>query len=159
MNVRGISMCLLCAGALFVACGSKRGKTVEVAEQADTVHVVGGDKDKHGCIASAGYTWSEVQKDCIRLWEKGVRMNAVDDAEKMCFWCSVPILPKWNCSFRKKKCRMRFWSAVAFLRGDMFGMWKMMIQRMCVWKMEDGRSASAVGLFTGRQKRLRGTNM
>ena len=32
MNVRGISMCLLCAGALFVACGSKRGKTVEVAE-------------------------------------------------------------------------------------------------------------------------------
>ena len=45
MNVRGISMCLLCAGALFVACGSKRGKTVEVAEQADTVHVVGGDKD------------------------------------------------------------------------------------------------------------------
>ena len=30
MNVRGISMCLLCAGALFVACGSKRGKTVEL---------------------------------------------------------------------------------------------------------------------------------
>ena len=26
MNVRGISMCLLCAGALFVACGSKRGR-------------------------------------------------------------------------------------------------------------------------------------
>lgn len=82
MNVRGTSMCLLCAGALFVACGSKSGKTAEVAGQADTVHVVGGDKDKHGCIASAGYTWSEVQKDCIRLWEKGVRMNAVDDAEK-----------------------------------------------------------------------------
>ena len=80
MNVRGISMCLLCAGALFVACGSKRGKTVEVAEQADTVHVVGG----------AGYTWSEVQKDCIRLWEKGVRMNAVDDAEKMLFLVLSP---------------------------------------------------------------------
>ena len=90
MNVRGISMCLLCAGALFVACGSKRGKTVEVAEQADTVHVVGGDKDKHGCIASAGYTWSEVQKDCIRLWEKGVRMNAVDDAEKVLFLVFSP---------------------------------------------------------------------
>lgn len=56
MNVRGTSMCLLCAGALFVACGSKSGKTAEVAGQADTVHVVGGDKDKHGCIASAGYT-------------------------------------------------------------------------------------------------------
>lgn len=90
MNVRGISICLLCAGALFVACGSKRGKTVEVAEQADTVHVVGGDKDKHGCIASAGYTWSEAQKDCIRLWEKGVRMNAVDDAEKVLFLVFSP---------------------------------------------------------------------
>lgn len=159
MNVRGISICLLCAGALFVACGSKRGKTVEVAEQADTVHVVGGDKDKHGCIASAGYTWSEVQKDCIRLWEKGVRMNAVDDAEKVLFLVFSPDSTKWNCSFRKRKCRTRFWSAVVFLRGDMLGMWKMMIQRMCVWKMEDGRSASAVGLFTGRRKRLRGTNM
>ena len=31
MNVRGTSMCLLCAGALFVACGSKSGKTAEVA--------------------------------------------------------------------------------------------------------------------------------
>ena len=85
MNVRGISMCLLCAGALFVACGSKRGKTVEVAEQADTVHVVGGDKDKHGCIASAGYTWSEVLKDCIRLWEKGVRVADVADKEKAAY--------------------------------------------------------------------------
>ena len=27
MNVRGTSMCLLCAGALFVACGSKSGNT------------------------------------------------------------------------------------------------------------------------------------
>ena len=90
MNVRGTFMCLLCVGALFVACGSKSRKTAEVAGQADTVHVVGDDKDKHGCIASAGYTWSEAQKDCIRLWEKGVRMNAVDDAEKMLFLVFSP---------------------------------------------------------------------
>ncbi|WP_288856241.1 hypothetical protein [uncultured Bacteroides sp.] len=90
MNVRGISMCLLCAGALFVACGSKSGKKVEVTEQADTVHVLGSDKDKHSCIASAGYTWSEVRKDCIRLWEKGVRMNAVDDAGKTLFLVFSP---------------------------------------------------------------------
>jgi hypothetical protein len=83
-------MCLLCAGALFVACGSKSGKKVEVTEQADTVHVLGSDKDKHSCIASAGYTWSEVRKDCIRLWEKGVRMNAVDDAGKTLFLVFSP---------------------------------------------------------------------
>ena len=133
-------MCLLCAGALFVACGSKRGKTVEVAEQADTVHVVGGDKDKHGCIASAGYTWSEVTERLYPSVGKRSPYEAVDDAEKMLFLVLSPDSTKWNCSFRKKKCRMRFWSGRGpSWRGDMFGMWKMMIQRMCVWKMEDGR--------------------
>ena len=28
-------------------------------------NIVGGDRDKHGCIGSAGYQWSEVQQDCI----------------------------------------------------------------------------------------------
>lgn len=37
--------------------------------------LAGGDKDKHGCIPSAGYTWSEVRKDCIRIFETGIRLN------------------------------------------------------------------------------------
>ena len=53
-------------------------------------NMVGGDRDKHGCIGSAGYQWSEVQQDCIRLWEKGVRMNAVDDAGKTLFLVFSP---------------------------------------------------------------------
>ena len=144
-------MCLLCVGALFVACGSKSRKTAEVVGQADTVHVVGDDKDKHGCIASAGYTWSETQKDCIRLWEKGVRMNAVDDAEKMLFLVFSPDSTQVELFFSEEGMPNEIL--------ERRGLWKMMIQRMCVWKMEDGRSASVVGLFTGRQKRLRGTNM
>lgn len=32
--------------------------------------IVGGDKDEHGCIGSAGYTWCEVKGACIRLWEE-----------------------------------------------------------------------------------------
>lgn len=51
---------------------------------------MGDDKDEHGCIASAGYTWSEVRKDCIRLWEEGVRMSAVDDAGKSLFLVFSP---------------------------------------------------------------------
>ena len=31
-----------------------------------------------------------MQKDCIRLWEKGVRMNAVDDAGKTLFLVFSP---------------------------------------------------------------------
>lgn len=39
------------------------------------VVVIGGDADEHGCKTSAGYTWSEVRKDCIRLFEAGVKLN------------------------------------------------------------------------------------
>ena len=33
----------------------------------------GSDRDAHGCIGSAGYIWSEVRQDCIRLFEQGIR--------------------------------------------------------------------------------------
>lgn len=36
--------------------------------------LTGGDRDRHGCIASAGYTWSQVRRDCIRVFEEGVRL-------------------------------------------------------------------------------------
>lgn len=32
--------------------------------------VVGGDRDVHGCIGSAGYSWCEDKKTCIRPWEE-----------------------------------------------------------------------------------------
>lgn len=41
----------------------------------NTRNMPGSDKDKHGCIASAGYTWSEVKKDCIRIFESGVKLS------------------------------------------------------------------------------------
>jgi hypothetical protein len=30
---------------------------------------VGSDRDKHGCIHSAGYIWSEINKTCLRSFE------------------------------------------------------------------------------------------
>lgn len=32
--------------------------------------IVGGDKDEHGCIPSAGYQWSEEKQMCVRPWEE-----------------------------------------------------------------------------------------
>jgi hypothetical protein len=32
-------------------------------------NIVGNDRDKHGCIASAGYQYSELKKDCVRPFE------------------------------------------------------------------------------------------
>ena len=56
-------LCLCCA-----ACASSGGKDSSLA---------GADKDGHGCIASAGYTYVSVLGRCARLWEEGVRLNPV----------------------------------------------------------------------------------
>ena len=32
--------------------------------------LVGGDRDEHGCIGSAGYIWSAEKQQCIRPWER-----------------------------------------------------------------------------------------
>ena len=42
----------------------------------DKSKTLGVAKDKHGCNAAAGYTWSEVRKDCIRLFEEGIQFSA-----------------------------------------------------------------------------------
>jgi len=32
--------------------------------------LIGGDKDSHGCIGSAGYSWCEAKHKCLRVWEE-----------------------------------------------------------------------------------------
>jgi hypothetical protein len=32
--------------------------------------VVGNDRDAHGCIGSAGYSWCELKNKCLRIWEE-----------------------------------------------------------------------------------------
>lgn len=33
-------------------------------------NIVGNDRDEHGCIGSAGYTWCEEKQKCLRVWEE-----------------------------------------------------------------------------------------
>lgn len=40
-------------------------------------HVVGGDRDSHGCIGSAGYTYSQIKKDCVRVFEQKIKLTEV----------------------------------------------------------------------------------
>jgi putative hemolysin len=32
--------------------------------------VIGGDKDVHGCLAAAGYSWCDTKQKCLRTWEE-----------------------------------------------------------------------------------------
>lgn len=43
---------------------------VEIAHEGVCEELLGGDKDEHGCIGSAGYTWCESKQKCIRPWEE-----------------------------------------------------------------------------------------
>lgn len=37
----------------------------------ETPVLMGSTRDEHGCIPTAGYTWSEIKQECVRVWEVG----------------------------------------------------------------------------------------
>lgn len=45
---------------------------------AQKVPVVGGDKDVHGCKGSAGYTYSQLRNDCVRVFEQKIKLKEVN---------------------------------------------------------------------------------
>ncbi len=70
MNTRYL-LYALTVTALFSQCNSSGQK-----ETKTEATLPGSDRDSHDCIGSAGYTWSEVKKECVRVFEAGVRLNA-----------------------------------------------------------------------------------
>ena len=54
-------------------------ETTEVTPSAtEEMPPVGGDRDAHGCIGSAGQSWSELLQDCIQVFEVGTRLNPIE---------------------------------------------------------------------------------
>ena len=52
-----------------------------IQAQTDSVYIgniPGGDLDNHGCKPSAGYTWSVLKNTCIRIFEKGTRLDPAE---------------------------------------------------------------------------------
>jgi len=46
--------------------------------------IVGGDKDTHGCIGSAGYSWCAVKNKCLRVWEERCEVVATSTNPVAC---------------------------------------------------------------------------
>ncbi|MDR4894658.1 MULTISPECIES: hypothetical protein [unclassified Chryseobacterium] len=40
--------------------------------------VLGGDRDVHGCIGSAGYTYSQLKNDCIQTFRQKIKLKEVN---------------------------------------------------------------------------------
>ena len=64
---------------LLMACApsNKQKQDTLTVEKANTPPMVGNDADEHGCKASAGYRWSVLRNECIRIFEAGVRLDPV----------------------------------------------------------------------------------
>lgn len=64
---------------LLMSCSTPSTQTQDSlsVEKATTPPMVGNDADEHGCKASAGYRWSVLRNECIRIFEAGVRLDPV----------------------------------------------------------------------------------
>ena len=54
------------ASIILMACQSNKNTTID-----------GATTSKHGCIETAGYTWSELKSECIRLFESAQCIGAI----------------------------------------------------------------------------------
>ncbi len=63
---------------ILFSCNQTKTSDGNGEEKSKEEIMAGGDKDEHGCIGSAGYSWSEVRQECIRLFESAERMIPVD---------------------------------------------------------------------------------
>lgn len=72
--MKKIILTIAVASALLACCTSKTTQAVEekvenVADSLINRPLLGGDRDEHGCIPSAGYIWCEELQECVRPWE------------------------------------------------------------------------------------------
>ena len=55
---------LIVCGAMLTACSNSLYNKL-----------LGGQRDDHGCLSAAGYTWSDVLHQCVRVWEIADRLE------------------------------------------------------------------------------------
>ncbi len=68
---------------MLVSCDyilKKREDSVVVPRE-ETVAGSEAEKDKNGCVPSAGYHWSILRNNCIRPSEEGYRLNSIEKVE------------------------------------------------------------------------------
>ena len=65
----------------LTACNSAKNgtsKTDNEQTKMEETTKVGGEKDEHGCLTSAGETWSQLKQNCIQIFTVGQRLNPIE---------------------------------------------------------------------------------
>ena len=67
----------------FVSCDHiLKDRGSEPEEIPEKKVVLGTDKDEQGCVVSAGYKWSLLRKECIRVFDEGYRLNPLNELKE-----------------------------------------------------------------------------
>lgn len=66
---------------LSFSCAKKVSPETKPVKEEVKSKIVGGDSDAHGCKGSAGYTWSIVKNECVRLFEAGTKLSHAEDGK------------------------------------------------------------------------------
>ncbi|MFD1606029.1 hypothetical protein ACFSJW_05450 [Flavobacterium artemisiae] len=77
--MKKIMLFTMIAGLSF-SCAKKVSSENAVQKESKKEVVTGADLDSHGCKASAGYTWSVLKKECIRIFE-GTKLSHYNDGK------------------------------------------------------------------------------
>lgn len=82
---------LIAISLILFSCSAEKQETddtletkfkTEFPEQHTDTTMAGADKDEHGCLGSAGFTWSVIKNNCIRVWETGIQLQQIDKTEE-----------------------------------------------------------------------------
>ncbi|WP_353083218.1 hypothetical protein [Flavobacterium sp.] len=65
--------------SIFISCKLNDATDEEVKAPVKDSTIFGADKDDDGCLASAGYTWSKLNKECVKAFT-GIQLNPASDA-------------------------------------------------------------------------------
>ena len=120
--------------------------------QKPTAPLVGADKDVHGCIASAGYTYSVVRQECVRVWEVGTAlMPTIQIGEPV---LAAYVIRSANWQHAEVFLPGQEGSFVLTLQAapgdstwtDTYGTWKLTYDKIQGWKLfQDGQAVYTAG--------------
>ena len=91
-------LALIAAALLLFGCTNYIAPPA-ASPQNQSGQMVGNDRDSHGCIGSAGYTWCDVLQQCIRPWETNCTATVKEPVPvaqtepKKQYTCSLTLTP------------------------------------------------------------------
>lgn len=56
--------------AIGCPCAETKESCPQDCAKNEGLEIIGGDKDEHGCLIAAGYSWCEEKQKCLRTWEE-----------------------------------------------------------------------------------------